>query len=251
MTQYLYHYTNQVGLDDIFKTRFIRSSKKNDTLFGEGVYLSDLSPSSGEEAILFNNYGKYRKRNTNDKAICYFKFKRNQLKGAYCRTLKDGRIIWRYPKNSICIDTIWFDYGYTNPARSPMKKRQHADCTRVKKEKIVPSAKRLKTSQPSSEVEVVICKKKDHQFESKIEVEPTQNADTHQIVNFVDFKTCNEFYRSVNCAGCDYCNTDYSSNVPPPKTHYRQPESNGYGRLITIGSIAVIGFGLMKLFWRS
>ena len=65
-----------------------------------------------------NNYGLYRKRNTDDKAQCYIKLMKNHLKGVNYRKLKrDKRVIWHYPKKSLNLNTVWFEHGYKSSSQ--------------------------------------------------------------------------------------------------------------------------------------
>ena len=117
-TSYLYHYTSERCSNRIVETGVIRASLNENTLFGHGVYLSPLSPDYGKKAILFNNYGQYRKWYSKYKVVCYFKIKKNQLRGAYCRAMNDGRVIWRYPNRNIVLSQVDYEFGYTDPYRN-------------------------------------------------------------------------------------------------------------------------------------
>ena len=204
----MYHYTDESCLHEILRTRIIRASKN--TLFGEGVYLCDLSPDNGEATILINNYGLYKKGIT-DKAVCFFKFKKNQLKGVYCRTLKrDGRVIWRYPKKTINLDAVWFDYGYTDSSRGPMKKQQHPYYPRAIEENNIPSARHAKISHSSK---TQIHKKKNASTSQQPGLKPSQNYNQETKVIHNSNYTSN----SISSCRCSTCTPSSHSASKQPQ----------------------------------
>jgi hypothetical protein len=274
MTKYLYHYTDESCLEDILKTRIIRASKN--TLFGEGIYLCDLSPADNEEAtILLNNYGSHKKGITG-KADCYFKFKKNQLKGVYCRTLKkDGRVIWRYPKKTINLDAVWFDYGYTDSSTGPMKKQQHPCHPQVVKEKnkaSQPKAEILKKKKAStSQQQKTTCVKPNSCYcsacmpqcyigskqpsQSNVKTEtfsnhfknPQQYSTNHSSqplkTSYKEPSNNYTYVSHVSDFAPDYC-YEYFPRSQPKK----EPKPDSWGTLIAIGIVTVIGYKLVSYF---
>lgn len=189
-------------MNGILETGVIRLSKQEKTLFGEGVYLSELMPKVGEEAILFNNYGQYRKWYTNEKADCYFMFERCELEGVYSRTLKDGRVIWRYPNRNIYLDRIpSFEIGFTNPNRDIRRNQQYADYRQRELVKAIAGynrmmkkwnptnkpAQSLREKYPNYNCQAMSCKiypESAQQRMKKEELQASANFDTHICILF-------------------------------------------------------------------
>ena len=89
-TSYLYHYTSERCSNRIVETGVIRASLNENILFGHGVYLSPLSPDYGKKAILFNNYGQYRKWYTKYKVVCYL-FQDQEKSTSWCVLSRNER----------------------------------------------------------------------------------------------------------------------------------------------------------------
>ena len=115
--EYLYHYNNEYAAFGILATGLIYKSSF-DVVHGEGVYLTDLPPSVGKEAILLNNYGRTKTSHgvEKDRANWCFKFKTSELVGACFKNVR-GRIIWKYPEN-IDLYNHWFASGKTEEEES-------------------------------------------------------------------------------------------------------------------------------------
>ena len=219
----MYHYTDETCLKEILKTRIIRASDNN--LFGKGVYLCDLNPADNEEAaILMNNYGLYRKKNTDHKAQCYIKLKKNQLKGVYCRKLKrDKRVIWYYPEKSLNLDAVWFEHGYTRSAKISQNK-QRATQAINKINQSSSTASRNRTSQQQQQQRTSYVKQ-------------PQNYSSHQTTSRPNYYDNSDYYYN------------YSRSYTKPAEPKKEPESEGWwSTILVLGTVAAIGYGLVKRF---
>lgn len=54
----LYHYTNQAGIEGMKRTSEMRKSTGSHAHFGDGVYFTELLPTTSKEILAMNNYGK-------------------------------------------------------------------------------------------------------------------------------------------------------------------------------------------------
>ncbi|XP_020901062.1 uncharacterized protein LOC110239669 [Exaiptasia diaphana] len=61
----LYHYTDKDGAEGIQNSGVIKESRpeRADAVYGPGVYLTDLPPSTPNNILLVNNYGNAPKEN--------------------------------------------------------------------------------------------------------------------------------------------------------------------------------------------
>lgn len=67
----------------------------HDALMGEGVYLTDLPPSTPNNILLKNNYGQASSRNKERVEVC-FRFRSSDIMG-YSRRRFGDRVIYLYP----------------------------------------------------------------------------------------------------------------------------------------------------------
>ncbi|GAB6032677.1 hypothetical protein CHUAL_011553 [Chamberlinius hualienensis] len=119
-TTYLFHYTNPTGRRKIVKDKMIRATPVDSQFswYGEGVYLTSLSPSEGRQKILYNNY---HKKSTKDKKLLaktsvYFKFNIKHLIGVVKCNDRFGRDIYLYP-HTINLTVIEYSTGESDNYR--------------------------------------------------------------------------------------------------------------------------------------
>lgn len=124
----LYHYTNTVGKDGIYKDRrIIRSSKsyKDDAVCGAGVYLTAVRPAGHTKAeILENNYGAVPPGGE-DLVDFFYRFELEELRRNGTTVEKcnlSGRNVWIYRDREIPLCKV---QGHDPPSESP------CNCSRI------------------------------------------------------------------------------------------------------------------------
>ena len=97
VTEYLYHYTSKESAKSILKdARIMKSTNTNtDAILGEGVYFTDLDPSTDDTELLENNYGRASPSLEKKVEVC-FKIPASDMPG-YKRKRFGSRVIYAYP----------------------------------------------------------------------------------------------------------------------------------------------------------